>query len=113
MGIEQRIEKLEYYCSLMLDMITPEKKPFHALVIRYGLTKEEVESILHLCEQLSEQYKQQKEEGFVIFTSLFTQFASALHPNLPLAETIDALKQQQLFVPLMTEFQRLLHTFNE
>lgn len=113
MSIEHRIEKLEYYCSLMLDMIAPGKKPFYALVIRYGLTKEEVESILRLCEQLSEQYKQQKEEGFVIFTSLFTQFANALHPNLPLAETIDALKQQQLFVPLMTEFQRLLHTLNE
>ncbi|MED0657677.1 YhaI family protein [Anoxybacillus ayderensis] len=113
MSIEQRMEKLEYYCSLMLDMIAPETKPFYALVIRHGLTKEEVEHTLRLCEQLSEQYKQQKEEGFVIFTSLFHEFASALHPNLPLAETIDALKKQQLFVPLMTEFQRLLHTFNE
>ncbi|MBA2877482.1 hypothetical protein HNR63_000516 [Anoxybacillus kamchatkensis] len=113
MSIEQRIEKLEYYCSLMLDMIAPETKPFYALVIRHGLTKEEVEHTLRLCEQLSEQYKQQKEEGFVIFTSLLHEFASALHPNLPLAETIDALKKQQLFVPLMTEFQRLLHTLNE
>ncbi|WP_231563752.1 DUF1878 family protein, partial [Anoxybacillus sp. KU2-6(11)] len=26
MSIEQRIEKLEYYFSLMLDMIAPEKK---------------------------------------------------------------------------------------
>lgn len=113
MSIEQRMEKLEYYCSLMLDMIAPETKPFYTLVIRHGLTKEEVEHTLRLCEQLSEQYKQQKEEGFVIFTSLFHEFASALHPNLPLAETIDALKKQQLFVPLMTEFQRLLHTLNE
>ncbi|EPZ37881.1 hypothetical protein JV16_01047 [Anoxybacillus ayderensis] len=113
MSIEQRMEKLEYYCSLMLDMIAPETRPFYALVIRHGLTKEEVEHTLRLCEQLSEQYKQQKEEGFVIFTSLFHEFASALHPNLPLAETIDALKKQQLFVPLMTEFQRLLHTLNE
>ncbi|EMT46790.1 YhaI family protein [Anoxybacillus flavithermus] len=113
MSIEQRIEKLEYYCSLMLDMISPEKKPFYALVIRYGLTKKEVEDTLRLCEQLTEQYKQQKEEGFVIFTSLFTEFASALHPNLPLAETIDALQKQQLFVPLMNEFQQLLHTFNK
>ncbi|KIQ95757.1 hypothetical protein LH47_00188 [Anoxybacillus thermarum] len=113
MSIEQRMEKLEYYCSLMLDMIAPETKPFYALIIRHGLTKEEVERTLRLCEQLSEQYKQQKEEGFVIFTSLFHEFASALHPNLPLAETIEALKKQQLFVPLMTEFQRLLHTFNE
>ncbi|OOE06358.1 hypothetical protein BO219_00815 [Anoxybacillus kestanbolensis] len=113
MSIEHRIEKLEYYCSLMLDMIAPEKKPFYALVIRYGLTKKEVEDTLRLCEQLTEQYKQQKEEGFVIFTSLFTEFASALHPNLPLAETIDALQKQQLFVPLMNEFQRLLHTLNK
>ncbi len=83
MSIEQRMEKLEYYCSLMLDMIAPETRPFYALVIRHGLTKEEVEHTLRLCEQLSEQYKQQKRKDSSFsprfFTNLRVRFIRTFH----------------------------------
>jgi hypothetical protein len=111
--LEQRIAKLEYYHSLLLQMVDIEKKPFYYLIMQAGLTKEEVDETLKLCETLSEEYAKQKAEGFVVFTPLLTQFAGMLHPNLPLEQTIEALLKQQMFVPLMSEFQQLLKKLDQ
>jgi hypothetical protein len=111
--LEERIAKLEYYHSLLLQMIDREKKPFYYLIMQAGLTKEEVDETLKLCETLSEEYEKQKAEGLIVFTPLLTHFAGMLHPKLPLEQTIDALLKQQMFVPLMTEFQQLLQKLDE
>ncbi|MBA2874801.1 YhaI family protein [Thermaerobacillus caldiproteolyticus] len=107
-ALEERIAKLEYYQSLLMEMIDETKKPFYHLVIQANLTKEEVDEVIELCEHLSKEYEKQKEEGLTIFTPLLLHFAGMLNPNLPLEKTVDALLKQQMFVPLMTEFQKLI-----
>lgn len=111
--IENRIAKLEYYQSLLLEMIDETKKPFYHLIIKANLAKHEVDDVLKLCETLSEEYEKQKAEGFVMFTPLLTHFAGMLHPKLPLDQTIDALLQQNMFVPLMKEFKKLISEVNQ
>jgi hypothetical protein len=109
-ALEERIAKLEFHQSLLMEMIDKTKKPFYYLVIKANLTKEEVEEVLSLCQQLSEEYEKQKAEGLTIFTPLLVQFAGMLHPSLPLEQTVDALLAQQMFVPLMTELKKLMKT---
>jgi Protein of unknown function (DUF1878) len=111
--LEERIAKLEYYQSLLLEMIDETKKPFYQLIIKANLTKEEVDEVIQLCQHLSEEYKKQKAEGLIVFTPLLTQFAGMLHPNLPLEQTIDALLRQNMFVPLMQEFKKMIANLNE
>jgi hypothetical protein len=106
--LEDRIAKLEYHQSLLMEMIDESKKPFYHLVITANLTKEEVNEVINLFEYLSKEYEKQKAEGFTTFTPLLIHFAGMLHPNLPLEKTVDALLKQQMFVPLMEEFKKLM-----
>ncbi|WP_035098885.1 YhaI family protein [Anoxybacteroides tepidamans] len=110
--MEERIAKLEYHRSLLLEMVDEENKPFHYLVIASDLTKEEVEEVIALCEKLSEEYEKQKAEGLTIFTPLLLHFAGMLNPRLPLEKTVDALLKQQMFTPLMKEFKKLIKTIH-
>ncbi|ABO65944.1 MULTISPECIES: YhaI family protein [Geobacillus] len=109
-SLEKRVAKLEFHQSLLMEMVDEAKKPFYSLIIRADLTKEEVDAFLSFCQELAEQYEQQKAEGLTIFTPLLVQFAGMLHPNLPLEQTVDAMLAQQMFVPLMTELKTLIRT---
>jgi hypothetical protein len=111
--LEERIARLEYYQSLLIEMIDETKKPFYHLIIKANLTKKEVEEFINLCETLSEQYEKQKAEGLIVFTPLLTHFVGMLHPNLPLEQTIEALLQQNMFVPLMKEFKKIISEINK
>ncbi|MCL6586691.1 MAG: YhaI family protein [Anoxybacillus sp.] len=108
--MEDIIAKLTFHRSLLLEMVDETKKPFYHLVVAKNLSKEEVEETISLCEYLSKEYEKQKAEGFTVFTPLLLHFAGMLHPALPLEQTVDALLQQQLFVPLMQEFKKLMAT---
>lgn len=106
-SLEERLEKLEYYQSLLMEMVDHHKKPFYSLVIRANLTKEEVEELLKLCESLSNKYEKQKAEGLVIFTPLLTEFAGMLNPKLNVDQTIEAMLKQNMFIPLMSQLKSI------
>jgi hypothetical protein len=106
--IEQRIERLEYYHKLMIELVESSKWPFHYLVMAKKLTEIEVGELFELCEELTEEYKQQKTEGFVSFLPLFNTFKQKLNPKLSALEVINALEQERLFIPLMTVFKQAL-----
>jgi hypothetical protein len=106
--MEERLRRLEFYQSLLIEMIDGDKYPFYKLVMQLNLSEEEVHQLFLLCEELSIEYEKQKAEGFVIFNPLLTQFAGMLPPKLDVEETIYALYKQGLFTPLMEEFQHIL-----
>ncbi|MCZ0755989.1 DUF1878 family protein [Anoxybacillus sp. J5B_2022] len=110
--MEDLIAKLNFHCSLLLEMVDETKKPFYHLVVAANLSKEEVEETIVLCEHLSKEYEKQKAEGFTVFIPLLIHFAGMLHPDLPLEKTVDALLSQQMFVPLMKEFKKLMATIH-
>lgn len=110
-SIEERLEKLEYYQSLLMEMVDYDKKPFYALVIKANLTKAEVEEIFRLCELLSKKYKKQKAEGLVVFTPLLTEFAGMLTPKLDVEQTIEMMIKQNMFIPLMNQLKEISLAF--
>ncbi len=104
--VEQRIERLEYYQKLMIGLVETERWPFHHLVMKRQLSETEVGALFQMCEELTEEYKKQKAEGFVGFSPLLHTFKQLLNPKLSSLEVIDALYHEQLYMPLMTTLRQ-------
>ena len=107
-SLETRLETLEYYQKLLLQMIDSQRFPFYKLVMERGLTKREVDELFSLCDKLNLQYEEQKAQGLVIYTDLLTQFANQLNDKLNANETIQAMSKQGMYPLLMKEFISLL-----
>lgn len=106
--IEKRLKKVEYHQRLLLEMMQTKKFPVYELIIKKGLTEEEVKELFNLCEELTLQYEQQKEEGFVYFIPLLTQFVRSINEKLDPEETIHALLGQGMYLPLMEVLNKAL-----
>lgn len=111
-SLEARIERLEYYQTLLFDFLDTEKAAFYKLIVKSQLGKNEVNELLNLCEIMDEKFKQQKAEGFVTFTPLLTEFVGMLHSKLEVKEVIDALINHGKYLALMYEFKKLLNTLD-
>lgn len=106
--MEERLANLEFYMELLLKQLDHSKYPWDYLIMSVKLSKREVQALYRLCEDLSIEMEKQKAEGFVTFSPLLIQFRQALPKDLPLVETISALKTQGHYVPLMEAFQKLI-----
>ncbi len=104
---KEKLLRLEYYQEIFLSKMN-NSYPFFALIMVHQLSKKEVEEIYFLCEQLDDEYKKQKKEGFVTFLPLLTHFVGMLNYKLDPNMTINALYEQQLFCELMSEFRKLI-----
>ena len=102
----EKVSRLEYHQRLLLEMLTGSTYQFNKLIIEKSLTEKEVDEFFKICDDLSNQLKEQKEEGFVYFHPLFEKLKTSLHPNLDMQEVIYACLGQQLYVPLMTELRK-------
>ncbi len=100
---EEKILRLEFYQELLLSVLH-NSYPFYALIVKHELTKKEVEEIYLLCTRLHNEYKRQKEEGFLTFLPLLTHFVGMLNYKLDPHKTIDALYEQGIYQELMAEF---------
>jgi hypothetical protein len=107
-SLEKRLETLEYYQTLLLQMIEPNRFPFYRLIMERGLTKEEIEELYRICDELSFLHEEQKAQGLVIFTDLLTQFAGQLNEKLTIDETVQAMSDQGIYSPLMKDFLVLM-----
>lgn len=105
----EKINRLEYHQSLLLEMISDGKShPFYRLIIKKFLSKQEVEHIYKICEELNNELEEQKAEGFVYFQPLFEKFQSSLPPKVHAREVVLACLGQQLFQPLMEELKKYI-----
>lgn len=106
--IEKRLKKIEYHQQLLLEMMQTHSFPAYRIIVKNDLSEEEVAEIFRLCEKLSAQFEQQKEEGFVYFIPLLTQFTDLLNNKLDPEETINAFLRQEIYVPLMEILKKSL-----
>lgn len=104
----EKINRLEFYQSLMLTMLSDSDKQFYKLMIEKSLHKHDMDQFFKKCDELSNALEEQKAEGFVYFESLFEQFKEALHPDLFAEEVVQACLRQQLYLPLMLEFKKFI-----
>lgn len=105
--MEERLATLEYYMELMVKQLDSTRFPWDCLIIRHKLKRGDVQFIYDLCEKLSKEMEKQKAEGFVTFSPLLLEFKDALPPDLPLEETVGALRSQGIYISLMDEFNKL------
>ncbi|MFS0655003.1 YhaI family protein [Bacillus sp. 179-C3.3 HS] len=112
MGIEERLNQLEYYMELLLTTTDMSQYPYYALLIRQRVTREEAKDIERICAELSDEMDKQKAQGYVMFDNLLALFAGQLIEKLDVHETIFALHDQGLFQPLMNEFIKIIKQFD-
>lgn len=105
--LEKRVEILEYHMQLLLNMSNRNQYPFDFMIVAKGLSKQEVNELMNLCQELDRQYKEQKAQGLLYYTDLLTLFAGQLNEKLDVNETIDAMLKQGMFKELMADFKRL------
>ncbi|NLP49953.1 DUF1878 family protein [Bacillus sp. RO1] len=104
--MEERLETLEFYVELLIKQMDRTRYPWDYLIMLGRLSKKDVQNLYKACEDLSKEMEKQKAEGFVTFSPLLIQFRQALPEDLPLEDTISALRTQGYYVPLMDAFQR-------
>lgn len=98
-----------FHLKLLLNIINIEEYPFTKLVIEKNVSCNEYEELFKLLNELDQTYHQQKQEGLLDFSSLFIHFAGMLTNKLSPTETIEAIKQEGLFMELMEEFIQIIH----
>ena len=104
----KRIKRIEYHQTLLLKMSQTSTQAFYKLIIEKSLGEEDVKRFQLLCEELNNEWKEQKAEGFVYFHPLFNKLTKKLHPALQTEETIEACIAQGIYLPLMTELKKYL-----
>ncbi|CEE01020.1 MULTISPECIES: DUF1878 family protein [Bacillaceae] len=104
----KRIERLEYYQQLLLEIVNTNDYPFTKLIIQKKLGPEEVLEFQHLCEYMNNKLQEQKAEGLLYFYPLLKEFSDKLNRKLEVKETVESCLQQYLYVELMTEFKKCL-----
>lgn len=99
---------MSFHVQLLSKLIDVDQYPFVKLVIEHNISKEEYTELFQLLQTLEDKFVQQKEEGFLDFTSLLINFAGMLNEKLDPNVTIHALRREGYFPHLIKEFTRLL-----
>jgi len=105
-NFEDRLKRMEYYQSLLLQMSQKEGFAFYHLIIENQLTEEEVAKFYELCESLCKEYEDLKAEKFVFYSPLFIKFKERLNPKLDPKEVIMACINQKIFPELMQTLKK-------
>ncbi|WP_188455383.1 DUF1878 family protein [Virgibacillus oceani] len=105
-------DTLSFHLQLITRLIDIDQYPFIKLVIEKNITRKEYDELFQLLQKLDLQYKIQKEEGFLDFTSLLVHFAGMLNEKLVPDMTIYALKKEGYFPSLMNMFIELIKQNN-
>ncbi|MGO4887484.1 DUF1878 family protein [Anaerobacillus sp. MEB173] len=106
--LEERIERLEFYQRILMKMVKSNEFPFFQIVIEKALTEQEMIEVFSLCEELEKQLEEQREDGFIHYTSLLVHFVGMLNSKLDPLRTIKALSQQNLYNSLMEKLEELI-----
>ena len=105
---EDKCKNASFQIQLLSKIIDMNKYPLIKLVIEKNIEQNEYEDLFSLLERLNDQYEQQKEEGFLDFSSLLVEFAGMLNEKLSPDETIYALRKEKYFPELMDAFLKII-----
>ncbi|OZU87921.1 hypothetical protein CIL03_14560 [Virgibacillus indicus] len=97
-----------FHIQLLSKIIDMDQYPVIKLIIENNISREEFSELIQMLEMLDESYVQQKEEGFMDFTSLLVHFAGMLNEKLNPNHLIFALKKEGYFPSLMDEFIKII-----
>ena len=109
MGKLHRNEISSFHIQLLSKIIDMDHYPVIKLIIENNISREEFSNLVNMLEMLNESFEQQKEEGFLNFSSLLIHFAGMLNEKLEPNELIFALKKEGYFPSLMDEFIKIIN----
>ncbi|SFD36729.1 Protein of unknown function [Lentibacillus persicus] len=107
---EEQNETINFHLQLLSRTIDMNRFPFTKLVIEKNITKSDYEKLFNMLNELERQYKKQKEEGFLDFSSLLVQFAGMLNERFEPTTLVYALKKEGYYPSLMSEFIKILES---
>jgi hypothetical protein len=99
---------IRYHQRLIVQMLEKSDEQFYKLIIKYGLSEEEVQEFYQLCEKMNMELENQKAEGFVYFHPLYHQFKANINSKISADEVIKACINQKLFLDLMNELVKYI-----
>ncbi|MEC5423698.1 DUF1878 family protein [Virgibacillus sp. C22-A2] len=99
-----------FHLKLLSGIMDMNEYPVIKLMIEKNITNEEYDELFNMLHVLNSDYEEQKEEGFLDFTSLLLHFAGMLNERLEPNETIYALKKEGYFPAMLTEFIHIIDT---
>ncbi|WP_405103308.1 DUF1878 family protein [Oceanobacillus sp. FSL H7-0719] len=105
---EDNQSKASFQIQLLSKIIDMNKYPLIKIIIENNIDQDEYEDLFTLLERQNTLYVQQKEEGFLNFSSLLIEFAGMLNEKLNPDETIYALRKENYFPDLMDEFLKII-----
>ncbi|WP_042149170.1 DUF1878 family protein [Paucisalibacillus sp. EB02] len=97
-----------FQLQLLSKIIDINKFPFTKLVMEHRLTEDEYNKLFSLLEDMNREYRQQKEEGLLNYSSHLVKFAGMLNEKLDPTETVYALHKEGYYPELLGEFIRLI-----
>lgn len=106
--LEDRIDRLEYYLSMLLKSMDRNKYPFYYLAMSTNLSKQEIEGFLNSCDNLSKRLMLQKEEGLIHFESIYKEFKEAIPSSLSMEDTISTMQRQGMYKLLIKEIKKYI-----
>lgn len=106
--MEDNQSKTSFQIQLLSKIIDMNKYPLIKLVIENNIDQDEYKELFALLERQNILYEQQKDEGFLNFSSLLIEFAGMLNEKLNPNETIYALRKEEYFPDLMDEFLKII-----
>ena len=101
-----KIEMLEFHQRLLLKLIDQPRLEFYRLIVENGISEQELERFISLCDELSIKIEEQKAEGYVYFYPLYHELANGLPKKLDIRKVVQACLAQKLYEPLFKEFTK-------
>lgn len=97
-----------FQIQLLTKIIDIKKFPFTKLIMEKNVTEKEYSELFEMLEKLNMEYRQQKEEGLLDYSTHLIRFAGMLTEKLDPTETIQALEGEGYYPELLGEFNRLI-----
>ncbi|WP_010093721.1 DUF1878 family protein [Ornithinibacillus scapharcae] len=98
-----------FQIQLLTNIIDIKKFPFTKLIMERRVTEKEYTELFEMLERLNMEYRQQKEEGLLDYSTHLMRFVGMLTEKLDPTETILALECEGYYPELLGEFIRLIH----
>ncbi|MDY0406244.1 DUF1878 family protein [Virgibacillus sp. 179-BFC.A HS] len=105
---ENDVNQTAFHIRLLLNILDVTQYPFTKMIIEHNIGKTTYEDFLLFLEKLDGEYRSQKREGLLDFSSLLTIFSEKLPRGLTTAETVQALYHESYYPELMKEFITLM-----
>ena len=94
-SLEQKVERLEFYISLLQSLVDPERAPFIYLVLETRLSREQLDAIYKLMDEVQDGIRQGNPINHADFEQRVYDIVPSKNGDYPFAESIVSTLNQE------------------